>query len=230
MSYVTLLSTLNNNYGATGKTSKGTYEIDVGKYVNTHVGGPTLSMIEDIIYLKMEAGYDKVIVNIEGLSINQGFNVKLAELIYDTGCVFKGLDHKTSEVFAYIETGYFIKERLGRKKYTKWFRDQVEESGYPMMIKDNRLEERYIVEYNIILPQYFDKSYFHYHVIKPQYLEPKDLERAILNNEPIYTVETVRVVDIGKKEMGIRFAGNEYERNMLDIFSAILNKEVQGFA
>jgi len=205
------------------------YEIDASKYARNFVGRKTFESIKKDIKKLHSEGIKDICVNLEGKSISQEYTKFVAEMIYEYECTFKGLGNKEPIVEAYLYTGYFIKEYLGPGEYVKWFRKQVEGSDFPMMILDNRLGNKRLVTMNIIQPVRFDERYFYYNIIKPVYLEPGTLEQAIIDQEDIYTRESINIVDIATEAIGFRFASTKKERTMLDIFEGILSGKLKGF-
>jgi len=204
-------------------------EIDVGKYVDTYVGRYTLDRVEEDIQKELEKGNTEIVVNVTGLSINQDYTYLIASMVNKYGCDFKGIGNKRDEVEAIINTGAFIKKELGVEKYIKLFINLVELGDYPLMIRDNRLKAGRIVTMNVIQPIMFDDKYFYFNVIRPQYLEPIYLERAIQQGEKIYTRDSISLYDIAKYVEGFRIASNKDERYMLDLFESVITGDAWGF-
>jgi len=204
-------------------------EINVGEYVDTYVGRYTLDRVEEDVKKEIEKGNRDVVVNVVGLSINQDYTYLIASMENKYGCYFKGIGNKRDEVDAIVNTGAFIKKDLGVEEYIKLFIKLVELGDYPIMIRDNRLKVGRIVTMNVIQPLMFDDKYFYFNVIRPKYLEPIHLERAVQQDEKIYTRESISLFDIAKYEEGFRFASSEDERYMLDLFESVITGKAWGF-
>lgn len=203
--------------------------IDIDDFSVKIVGMKTLELVADKLKEYKEDGITGVTVDMRGRGINQEDAKFLAKMKYDTDCKYKGIGHKEEDIEVYLMTGYFLKDSMGSKNYVKWFKRQVEIADFPLLIRDNRLTDYKIVPMNIIQPLKFDGVYFKYKLIKPQYLEPKDLEQALRSGKNIYTVESIRVEEIGYNREGFRFAGTYEERLMLDIFEDIITGRVEGY-
>lgn len=205
-------------------------EIRVKDYVDTYVGRYTLDNVEKDIKEAKENGYEDITVNVEGLSINNDYTFLIADIIDFYKCTFIGLGNKEDDIDAIINTGAFLKRDMGTESYVKWFKRMVESADFPLMIRDNRLKKAVNTEMNVLQPVMFDDKNFYYNVIRPQYLEPIDLERAMKNEQSVFTMETIRIVDIAKYEEGFRLASTENERYILDIFESILTENFLGIA
>lgn len=200
-------------------------EIDANKYARDFVGKKTLEQIRKDVEEYHKQGITDIVINVDDKSMSKDYTKYVAEMIYEYGCTFKGLGGKEETVKGYLNTGYFIKENIGAKRYVEWMENQIRLAGFPLMILDNSLRDaRNLVPLNIIQPERFDDKYFYYSVIKPTYLEPVMLEEAIRDGKDIYRKESVNRVDIATEEMGFRFATTKRERTILDIFTEILNR------
>lgn len=203
--------------------------IYVRDYAKTYAGKKTVNTIKEKLQEYKDKGITGVLIDLEGIAMSSEYSKELADMVYTYQCTFNGLGNKEQLVEAYLYTGYFIKETKGAKEYLEWFKEQIETADFPLMILDNRLSCKRLVALNVIQPIKFEKNYFHYDVIKPKYLEPETLEKAIKNKEDIYTRETIHVTDIPKEETGFRFACTDQERIQLDIFEAIVSHKLTGF-
>lgn len=193
------------------------------------IGIKTLDYIEKTLEEQKEKGVTGIVVNFKGKGINPEYTEKLARMKYEYGCKYLGEGNKKYDIDAYIKTGYFIKEKMGRVAYLRWLKRQVEQADYPLMIRDNRMKAIRTVEMNIIQPLKFDDRYFYFNVIKPKLLEPEDLELAIAEGEEIYTKETILIEDLLDLNEGFRFAGTFQERCILDVFEDIITERVTGY-
>lgn len=198
-------------------------------YTNNYIGKQTLEAIKEDIKILKETGYKEIVVDLEDKSLGVAYVKEIAEMTHKNVCIFKGLGSKEQAVDAYLKTGYFLKEELGSKVYISKLKAFIEDADYPLMIKDNRLQYRPVTDMNIIKPVKFDNKYFHYQVIKPAYLEPILLEEAVLNDEDIFTNESMHILDIPLEETGLRFAADKRERTLLDVFEGVLNSTITGF-
>lgn len=205
-------------------------EIKVTDYVDTYVGRYTLDMVEKDIQNEIKQGNEQILINVEGLSINDDYTFLIADIIDYYKCTFKGLGNKEDDVEALINTGVFLKREMGTEMYAKWFKKMVEAADFPLMIRDNRIKGVRYTEMNVLQPVMFDNRNFHYKIVRPQYLEPADLEEAVRNKEDIFSSETINLVDIAKYDEGFRMASTEHERYILDVFESILKEEFLGTA
>jgi len=206
-----------------------TVVIDVKTLAKTNVGRPTLDKIEAIIQEEMEKGNTDIVVDVYGLSINEGYTISIADMIEKYNCTFKGLGSKEETVEVLINTYAFVKEKKGVEGYIKWFKQMVENADYPLMIYDNRVKGNKMVDMVLVQPLIFDNTFFHYNVVRQQYMEPVYMEEAVRTKQNIFTRESIRLVDLVKIEEGFRFASNEEERYILDIFEDILSENYWGF-
>lgn len=198
--------------------------IDIEDYSVNIVGMRTLEMIERRLEEYLEQGKDGVIVDLRDRGINKEYNEYLAKLQYKYKCIYRGIGNKEHEIDAYLKTGYFLKESMLREEYAYWFKEKLEESRMPLIIRDNRLRDTKLVSYNVVKPIKFTEDLFHYYIIKPQYLEPEDLKKAIEDGQDIFTKETTLIGDIGRKLEGFRYAASYKEYVILDIFKGILER------
>lgn len=204
--------------------------IDIQEFRVRIVGQETLNKIEEQLKEYKEQGKTGIVVDFKDRGVNQEDTINLARLKYKYGCIYKGIGSKKFDIDKYLKTGYFVKEDMGEDEYAKWLREKIEDAGYPLMIKDNRLQGDALERLNIIQPVSFDERYFHYKILRPKYLEPMELERAVKLGKLIYREELMGIREIGLKEEGIRFAGNRKERYIMDIFNQIINRQVVGFS
>ncbi|MBT3123336.1 MULTISPECIES: hypothetical protein [Bacillus] len=196
---------------------------------SNYVGSKSLLAIENRVKKLTEEGVTGIVVDIDGLAMNEEFVPKVAEIMDSYNCRFEGLGEKEGLVDAYISSGYFLKRKMGVSKFVRWFRDMVEEANFPIMIMDNRLAGDELIIMNVVQPMRFDDKYLYYRVIKPHLLEPASLEKAVTEGQNIWSNRDIRLVDLAKEDVGIRFAANLRERTMLDIFSGIIDKSLKGF-
>lgn len=204
--------------------------IDVSKFTGTVVGKQTIQKLAKELEAYRKKGYTQIEVDLRHLSLQKDSLEELAYLKTRYECEYLGLGDKEGKLEAYIGTGLFLKRELGVENYVKLFRRVVEMADFPLMIKDNRLMDDDLIELNVIQPIAFTDVHFHYNMIKPHLLEPRELEQAIwVDKKDIFTQESVYLSDIGEELSGYRFATTLKERTMLDIFSRVIDGSLRGF-
>lgn len=192
-------------------------------------GAKTIDWVEDKIKMAVASGDTDIRVDFSGVSINENFISRLAELEAVHHVKLEGLGTKEGEVEAYVATAFFLKESLGVEAFVEWFEERVADADYPLMILDSRIKYGSSGTLGVVKPLYFQDNRLVYQRMQTRFLEPIELEKAVLSGEDIWLTESMNKIDIADEETGLRFACNSKERTMLDIFAGILSKKVRGF-
>lgn len=205
--------------------------INVRDYTEVFVGQDTIKNIEQELINYEKQGIKGVEVNVDELPLRDDFNLDLARLELRYLCKFTGLADQKEGIIANIkDTGYLIKESIGGEAFSKKMKQLIMDADYPMMLIDNKGQGDELIPINVIQPFMFDNVNLHYYLLKPNLLEPRYLQKACwVDNETIWEQKKVFIADIGSKEFGIRFAKNEKERTILDIFSGIIDGTITEF-
>lgn len=208
------------------------YYIDISQYTKSYVGKKTLTDIERQLQEMQEQGVRHVIVDIKDYALRNDFNEDLARMEIVYGCVFEGIGDKRTQVDYLKETGYIHKQLIGRERYIERLRELIEMADFPLMVKDNRLEETTTLGLNIIQPIGFEGNRFYYNILKQRLTEPKALEKACwYTKEPIWEETYVDYYDMWENSTtcNFRFAKDKEERTILDLLSGIIAGEFKGF-
>lgn len=189
----------------------------------------TLDWVEKRVEQAIANNEDKITIDFSGVAINDKFVPKLGELRSKYHVSLVGLGSKEDEIDAYVGTGYFLKEMMDIEEYTDWFIDRIKEADYPLMIMDNRVARNKDNTLEILQPLHFKENRLVYRKLKPAYIEPRSLEKALQEQVDIWRMDSLHRTDIANKETGLRFASNMQERTILDLIDGILNKKYTGF-
>ncbi|MBE7114668.1 hypothetical protein FT641_19935 [Bacillus paranthracis] len=192
-------------------------------------GAKTIAWIEDKIKMAIANGDTDIRVDFSGVSVNENFVEDLAKLAAVHHVKLEGLGTKEGEVEAYVATAFFLKATLGVEAFVEWFEERVADADYPLMILDSRIKDGSEGTLGVVKPLYFQDNKLVYQRLQTRFLEPIELEKAVLSGEDIWITESMNKIDIADDKTGLRFACNSKERTMLDIFSGILCKKVKGF-
>lgn len=206
--------------------------IDISTYTKSYVGQKTLNDIEKRLKDLQEVGETGAIVDIKDYALRNDFNEAIArmELLYN--CTFEGIGDKRIEVDIMKETGYIHKQIIGRESYIARLRELIEKADYPLMVKDNRLEENTTVALNIIQPIGFEGNRFYYNILKHRLTEPKALEKACwYTHEGIWEETYMDYYDMwdDNTRCNFRFAKDKEERTTIDLLSGIIAGKYRGF-
>lgn len=128
-----------------------------------------------------------------------------------------------SMVDCYIQTGYFVKLNLA-DEYKTWLIKLIESSGYPLMIKDGRLEKK---DNTLHIVQFLDTTLpnLRYRELRSFATNPMNLRLALGESLEVWDLNTIFADDLNGKETGFRFASNEKERAILDVLVGIFNND-----
>lgn len=128
-----------------------------------------------------------------------------------------------SMVDCYIQTGYFVKLNL-EDEYKNWLIKLIESSGYPLMVKDGRLEKK---DNALHIVQFLDTTLpnLRYRELRSFATNPMNLRLALGESLEVWDLNTIFADDLNGKESGFRFASNEKERAILDVLAGIFNND-----
>lgn len=201
------------------KNSQTWLTVDKGVYVIT---APILaSYIYDELSLLLKKN-PKMVIDLQHTVIRNEF-LELVAAWKKDGVNLLLTESVTNSVDAYIQTGYFLKLNL-KDSYKTWLISLIESSGYPLMIKDSRLEKN---NNSLHIIQFLDTTLpnLRYRELRSFATNPMNLKLALAESREVWDLNTIFADDLNIKEVGFRFASNEKERAILDVLTGIFNND-----
>lgn len=187
---------------------------------NTFVGKDTLDTLEDAIIKTNDLEVD-----LDGVTINKRLTIYLARIKAIYGVTYHNLDNRENLLNGYVDSYYFLKDELTSDEYIKWFEGMLEMNKWGLIIKDNRLSKKSDLEpdLEIISPSMISRGrVFMYRKLRTLYSEPIKLMEALDQGKDVWERKELNISDLNNKDIGFRFASNERERTILDIFEKII--------
>lgn len=198
---------------------------------NSRIGYDSILNLESRIKELNAKGINRIDLDFRDkkYSIKNDFLDGLAKLIVYYNVRLLGLESKEDEINRIINSGYFLKKKLGAEKYAKFFVDLISKCDFPLLIQDNKYAKDNLAVYTIIQPMYFDSTYLYYKSLKTYLLEPLHLEKACWHSKEkvdIWNEHKILISDLGSVENIFRFPATIQEKTLLDIFSNIISGDL----
>lgn len=186
---------------------------------NSFLGKSSISKLHSIVlsYFNKE---DEIVLDFTGLSVRPNLILDIAELSYTYKIKITGLNDKTETVQNIVDSGYFQKKELGIE-YANQLVSLISTLNFPYMILDTNIWTKDIY---LIKPYKIQHNYLYYRKLNPSFVQPRKMVEGYLNNESIWTNDSIFIPDISLKESTIRFPTNPKERGIIDIVEMIVSK------
>lgn len=199
--------------------------------LSSYIGFEAIQKIEQEIIKYKNKNYSEIVVDFREFkfSLKDEYLPEIAKLIEYYNVSFLGLESKEDEINRILNSGYFLKKKLGAENYARLFLDLVAKADFPLLIRDNKYKKDVLAPYSVVQPLYFDSSYFYFKTIKTYLLEPIYLEKACWHSdkkESIWNEDKILISDLGNEKTIIRFPANQHEKTLLDIFSNIISGDL----